>query len=61
VTGAGSIRERLNTYIREQAAWREEKATEYPDHPRNLRSAEHLKRLAEYVDNSPTTISSCRP
>ena len=50
---AGTLRERLSAYISEQAAWRSAKAMDYPGDMRNLRSAEHLKRLAEYAKGLP--------
>jgi hypothetical protein len=50
---AATIRQRLADYLREQAAWRDEKAAEYPDDRRNQRSAQHLRGLAAYVDRLP--------
>jgi hypothetical protein len=41
----------LGSYFRSQAEWRESKAEEYPDDPRNAQSAEALKSLAEYVES----------
>jgi hypothetical protein len=42
-------------YLLEQARWRGEKAEEYPEDGRNLRCAEGLKALAEYVLSLPAT------
>jgi hypothetical protein len=39
----------LSSAIREQAAWRDAKAEEYPDDERNKHSAEALLELASYV------------
>ncbi len=39
--------------IEEQAIWREVKAEEYPDDPRNARAAECLHQLAAYVRSLP--------
>ena len=44
------IRSRLSAYLRQEAAWRDEKAVEYPDDPRNERSAQALRALADHVD-----------
>jgi hypothetical protein len=46
----------LGKYLREQAAWRRSKAEEYPDDDRNVRSAEALDALAEYVDKIPDDV-----
>ncbi len=37
-------------YARAQADWRDAKALEYPDDARNERSAEALRRFADYID-----------
>jgi hypothetical protein len=39
----------LSSYIRFQAAWRREKAQQYPEDERNTRSADALGGLAQYV------------
>jgi hypothetical protein len=46
----------LGKYLREQAAWRRSKAEEYPEDERNVRSAEALDALAEYVDERPNDV-----
>ena len=40
----------LSDYFRNQAAWRSQKADEYPDDSRNAQSADALYSLAEYVE-----------
>lgn len=40
----------LADYVRSQAQWRADKAAQYPDDERNLRSAEGLRALADAVD-----------
>jgi len=47
------MREPLAAYLRETADWRDRKAEEYPDDPRNVRSAAALRALAEYVSHLP--------
>jgi hypothetical protein len=39
--------------IREAAEWRDGKAREYPDDPRNAQSAAALRRFADYVEGVP--------
>ena len=39
-------------YLRELASWRREKAEEYPDDPRNGRSAKALDELADHFEGS---------
>jgi hypothetical protein len=41
----------LADYFRSQADWRDLKAEEYPDDPRNEQSAAALRSLAEYVES----------
>jgi hypothetical protein len=41
----------LTTYIRAQARWRHDRAEEYPDDERNLRSARALDELADLVES----------
>ena len=43
------MRKKLADYLAEQAEWRWRKAEEYPEDPRNARSAEALGKLAAYV------------
>lgn len=40
----------LTDYVRSQAQWRADKAAQYPDDERNLRSAESLRVLSEAVE-----------
>ena len=51
------MKELLARYVDGQAAWREAKADEYPDDPRNTRSAKALHELAGHIralpDNDP--------
>jgi hypothetical protein len=46
--------ELIAVYLEDQAAWRYEKATEYPDDARNKRSAHGLRELAAYVRGLPS-------
>jgi hypothetical protein len=39
----------LSDYFRHQAAWRREKAEEYPEDERNAQSARALESLADYI------------
>jgi len=47
------VKETLAEEFLRQAEWRDQKAGEYPDDPRNARAAEGLRGLAEYVRNLP--------
>lgn len=51
----------LSEYFREQAAWRRRKADEYPNDGRNLRSAEALESLADYVERPDTASGPAGP
>ena len=44
------IREKLATYIRRQADWRESRAVGHPDDARNRRCAVRLRELAEHIE-----------
>ena len=48
------IRTALADYLNDQAAWRQGKADEYPEDPRNQRSAKALRQLAQYVLSLPS-------
>lgn len=41
----------LADYLKSEARWREHKAIDWPDDPRNGRSAESLHSLAAYVES----------
>lgn len=43
--------EHLTEYVRAQADWRRKKADEFPDDERNLRSAEALESLADFIEH----------
>ena len=47
------VRARLAAYLRQEAQWRDGKAVDYPDDPRNARSAETLRALADHGDGLP--------
>jgi hypothetical protein len=52
----------LSDYFRAQAAWRRQKATEYPDDPRNAASADALGALADYCDAAAdSTVEALAP
>ncbi|HEX7099374.1 MAG TPA: hypothetical protein VF377_09025 [Acidimicrobiia bacterium] len=46
---ADNIREAVASYFEQVARWRDEKAEDYPDDPRNLRAADGLREAAAYV------------
>lgn len=48
-----SEEEMLAQYLEHEAWWRSEKADEYPEDVRNIRSAEALERAASWVRISP--------
>ena len=54
------IKSRLSAYLRQEATWRDEKADDYPDDPRNSRSAETLRALAAHVDGLPDGDENAR-
>ena len=54
------IKSRLSAYLRQEATWRDEKAVEFPDDPRNSRSAETLRALAAHVDGLPDGDENAR-
>src|SRR5690242_11972188 len=50
------VRELLKQTFEHQAAWRREKAGEYPDDKRNLEAAELLDQLAGMVEAVPNDV-----
>ena len=52
-TDAGVDVQVIVDYLESQAAWRDQKAAEYPDDTRNNRSAEGLRMLAAHVRQLP--------
>ena len=54
------IKSRLSAYLRQEATWRDENADDYPDDPRNSRSAETLRALAAHVDGLPDGDENAR-
>jgi hypothetical protein len=51
----------LSEYFLSQAAWRRQKAEEYPDDERNLQSACALESLAEWLEENPRFADQFEP